>query len=69
MGNNCIETQVQRTYTVEEIAQILGISTRKAYDFCSKTSDFKVLHIGKRCIRVHRESFENWFASLSEKHI
>ena len=69
MGNNCMETQVQRTYTVEEIAQILGISTRKAYDFCSKTSDFKVLHIGKRCIRVHRESFENWFASLSEKLI
>ena len=64
-----METQVQRTYTVEEIAQILGISTRKAYDFCSKTSDFKVLHIGKRCIRVHRESFENWFASLSEKLI
>lgn len=69
MGNNCMETQVQRTYTVEEIARILGISTRKAYDFCSKTSCFKVLHIGKRCIRVHRESFENWFASLSEKPI
>lgn len=47
MGNNCMETQVQRTYTVEEIARILGISTRKAYDFCSKTSCFKVLHIGK----------------------
>ena len=67
MGNNCMKPQIQRTYTVEEIAQILGISTRKAYDFCSKTSDFKVLHIGKRCIRVHKESFENWFASLSEQ--
>ena len=69
MGNNCMEKQVQRTYSVEEIAQILGIRTRKAYDFCSNTSDFKVLYIGKRCIRVHKESFENWVVSLSEKQI
>ena len=64
MGNNCTETQIQRTYTVEEIAQMLGISVRKAYDFCAATEDFKVLRIGKRCIRVHKESFEKWFASL-----
>lgn len=64
MGNNCMETQVQRTYTVEEIAQILGISIRKAYDLCATTNEFKVIRIGKRCVRVHKESFEKWFASL-----
>ena len=64
MGNNCMATQVQRTYTVEEIAQILGISIRKAYDLCATTDKFKVIHIGKRCVRVHKESFEEWFRAI-----
>ena len=63
MGNNCMEAQIQRTYTVEEIAQILGISIRQAYCLCETTSDFKILRIGKRCIRVHKKSFEQWFMS------
>ena len=64
MGNNCMATQVQRTYTVKEIAQILGISIRKAYDLCATTDKFKVIHIGKRCVRVHKESFEEWFRAI-----
>ena len=56
-------TNVQRTYTAEQIAQILGISVRKAYDFCATTKEFKVIRIGKRCVRVHKESFEKWLES------
>ena len=40
-------------YTVKEIAQILRISERSAYNFINKTTDFKVLRIG-RCLRVYR---------------
>ena len=64
MGNNCMDTQIQRTYTVEEVAQILGISIRQAYYLCETTNEFKVLHIGKRCMRIHKESFEKWFSTL-----
>ena len=66
-------TNMQRTYTAEQIAQILGISVRKAYDlgisvrkaydFCATTKEFKVIRIGKRCVRVHKESFEKWLES------
>ena len=56
-------TNMQRTYTAEQIAQILGISVRKAYDFCAATKEFKVIRIGKRCVRVHKESFEKWLES------
>ena len=51
---------VQRTYTAEQISKILGVSLRKAYDLCETTTDFKVLRLGKRCVRVHKESFDNW---------
>ena len=51
---------VQRTYTAEQVAKILGISLRKAYTFCETTTDFKVVRLGKRCLRIHKESFEQW---------
>lgn len=44
-------------YTVKEIAQILRISERSAYNFVNKTTDFKVLRIG-RVLRVCRDSFD-----------
>ncbi len=51
---------VQRTYTAEQVAQILGISIRKAYEMCESTTDFKVMRLGKRCLRIHKESFDQW---------
>lgn len=51
----------QRTYTAEQVAEILGISIRKAYYLCDTTTEFKVMRIGKRCLRIHKESFDNWF--------
>ena len=49
-------------YKVEEIAQILAISSRAAYNLCKSTKDFKVIRIGKS-IRVNKQSFDNRLAS------
>ena len=45
-------------YKVEEIAQILAISSRAAYNLCKSTKDFKVIRIGTS-IRVNKQSFDN----------
>ena len=50
-------------YKVEEIAQLLAISPRAAYNLCNTTTDFRVVRIGTS-IRVNRESFDAWFAAL-----
>ena len=50
-------------YRVEEIAQILAISPRAAYNLCKTTKDFRVLRIGTS-IRVNKQSFDNWFAAV-----
>lgn len=50
----------KQTYTVAEIASILGISKRAAYNYCHRTKDFRVMRLGS-IIRVHRESFDRWF--------
>ena len=49
-------------YKVEEIAQLLAISPRAAYNLCNTTKDFRVLRIGTS-IRVNKQSFDNWFAA------
>ena len=48
---------------VEEIAQLLAISPRAAYNLCNTTKDFRVLRIGTS-IRVNKQSFDNWFAAV-----
>jgi len=52
---------VQRTYTANEIADILGVSVRKVYNLCEYTEAFKVIRMGKRCLRIHKDSFDEWF--------
>jgi hypothetical protein len=49
-------------YRVEDVARMLAISSRAAYNLCNTTSDFRVLHIGTS-IRVNKESFDAWFAN------
>lgn len=50
---------VQRgTYTVKEIATILGISENATYTFI-KEGHFKVLRIGT-AIRIPKQSFDRW---------
>lgn len=57
---NFNQSSSKKTYTVKEIAKILSVSERTAYNLCNSTEDFKVLRIGK-CVRIHKESFDNWF--------
>jgi excisionase family DNA binding protein len=63
--NNDSGSGVQRTYTAKEVAEILGVSLRTAYNLCETTKDFKVIRMGRRCLRIHKESFDQWFNSAS----
>ena len=46
-------------YTVEEVAQMLAISLRSAYNLCNSTTEFRVLRVGGS-IRVPKDSFHAW---------
>ena len=46
-------------YTVEEIAQMLAISLRSAYNLCNSTTEFRVLRAGGS-IRIPKDSFDTW---------
>ena len=46
-------------YTVEEIARMLAISLRSAYNLCNRTTEFRVLRVGGS-IRVPKDSFDAW---------
>ena len=46
-------------YTVEEIAQMLSISLRSAYNLCNSTTEFRVLRVGGS-IRIPKDSFDAW---------
>ena len=61
-----VKACIQRTYTAEQVAQILGISLRKAYGLCETTTQFKVMRLGKRCLRIHKESFDKWLNEQAE---
>lgn len=47
-----------RTYTVDDIAAILGIGRTTAYKL-AKSGAFKIIRIGN-VIRISRQSFEEW---------
>lgn len=48
----------QRTYKVEEIAEILNIGRTSAYNLV-KEGHFKIVRIGN-AIRVSKKSFDEW---------
>ena len=52
----------RRTYTVEEIAQILGIGRTSAY-LLVKEGHFKIVRIGN-AIRISKRYFDEWLDSL-----
>ena len=52
----------KKTYSVQEIADILQISKSKAYELCKEHS-FKVIRIG-RILRVSKPSFDEWLERL-----
>jgi len=61
--NNDFSIENRQTYKATDIAKILDISLRAAYNLCENSKDFKVFRMGKRCVRVHKESFDKWFNS------
>ena len=44
-------------YTVEEIARMLAISLRSAYNLCNSTTEFRVLRVGGS-IRIPKDGFD-----------
>lgn len=62
---NNVATQVntdKRTYSVQEIADILQISRSMAYVLCRK-SLFKTVRVGKY-VRISKPSFDVWLDSI-----
>ena len=56
------ETPERRPYTVDDIAQILGIGRTSAY-ILVKEGHFKIVRIGN-AIRISKRSFDEWLDSL-----
>ena len=44
---------------MEEVAQMLALSLRSAYNLCKTTNDFRVLRVGGS-IRIPKDSFHAW---------
>jgi len=53
----------KRTYSVQEIADILQISKSMAYEIC-KRSLFKTVKVGKY-VRISKPSFDSWLDSIN----
>ena len=58
MSTNEKRTPQSRTYTVNDIAAILGIGRASAYKLAN-SGLFKTIRIGNM-IRISRKSFEDW---------
>lgn len=56
------EPPERRTYTVEDIAHILGIGRTSAH-LLVKEGHFKIVRIGN-AIRISKRSFDEWLESL-----
>ena len=67
MSTNEKGTPQSRTYTVNDIAAILGIGRATAYKLANSGA-FKTIRIGNM-IRISRKSFEDWLkmAGLDEE--
>ena len=61
MSTNEKGTPQSRTYTVSDIAAILGIGRASAYKLAN-SGLFKTIRIGNM-IRISRKSFEDWLKS------
>lgn len=56
----------KKVYTVKEVSEMLGISLRSAYNLCGTSSEFKVIRLGGKSIRVHKDSFDRWFSGSQD---
>ena len=49
----------KRTYTVQQVADILGISRNHAYEYIGKIPEIRSVRIGAT-IRISKKSFDTW---------
>ena len=56
-------TVEKRTYTANEVAAILGVNVRTVYNLCNNSPAFKIVRLGRGCIRIHKASFDRWLDS------
>lgn len=56
------ESPERRTYTVMEVAHMLGIGRSTAY-LLIKENNFRIVRIGS-AIRISKQSFDEWLNSL-----
>ncbi len=63
-NNSCQATADKRTYSVQEIADILQISKSMAYSLC-KDAPFKTVKVGKY-VRISKPSFDAWLDSVNQ---
>ena len=59
--SNCVGKAPSLVYRAEDIARMLDISLRAAYNLCNSTTEFKVIRIGTS-LRVNKASFDAWIA-------
>ena len=64
-GAYYMNTTTPVSYTVKDICHILNLSRTATYEFINANPPFRVLHVGK-CIRIPRDSFDNWFHGTQE---
>ena len=53
----------EEAYLVSEVAAILRMSERSAYNFCASTDEFIVKRCGAKLLRVNKASFDQWLHS------
>ena len=63
-NNSCHANAEKRTYSVQEIADILQISKSMAYSLC-KDASFKAVKVGKY-VRISKPSFDAWLDSMNQ---
>ena len=63
-NNSRHATSDKRTYSVQEIADILQISKSMAYSLC-KDAPFKTVKVGKY-VRISKPSFDEWLDSVNQ---
>lgn len=63
-NNSCQANAEKRTYSVQEIAEIIQISKSMAYAVC-KDAPFKTVKIGKY-VRISKPSFDAWLDSMNQ---
>jgi DNA binding domain, excisionase family len=53
----------KKTYTVEEVMNMLTIGRSKAYELCN-SGHFTIIRVG-RVIRVNKSSFDDWLNNVN----